>query len=335
MIVRSRTPLRVSLFGGGTDYPAYFHRRPGAVLGMAINKYIYMTALRLEAFVDYRFRLSYSVVEHVDEIEDIAHPVARAVFQHYGWRTPIDISIQSDLPAAAGLGSSSAFTVGFLNLASHLRGQRMTKAELARMAIHVEQTLLRENVGVQDQLHAAHGGMNRFDLNGEDFRIRPLNITGAKMDVLTDSLALVYTGVKRRATDVVADQISNTAAKKVDGELDSLVALVDQAQVILESDRSGEQMALDIGALLHEGWRIKKSLAAGITNPVIDELYEVCLAAGGVGGKLCGAGAGGFLLMAVPADRRGAFEQTIGPRRCVRFAVDLEGASVAFQGDRA
>lgn len=332
MILCSRTPLRISLFGGGTDYPAYFRRRPGAVLGFAIDKYIYMTALPLQAFVDYRFRLSYSVVEHVDDVGEINHPVVRAVLQHFDWRTPIDISIQSDLPASAGLGSSSAFTVGFLNLVSRLSQQRPTRDELARTAIYVEQELLRENVGVQDQLHAAFGGMNRFDFHGDNYRISPLNIKSAKLDGLTDSMVLVYTGLKRRATDVVESQIQNTAACKVDSELDALVALVDEAQTVLEGQRAGEEISRNVGELLHEGWRIKKSLAAGISNSAIDDLYDVCRAQGAVGGKLCGAGAGGFLLMVVPTDRVDRFVQAVGERRCIRFRVDREGSSVNVHG---
>src|SRR6266436_5762640 len=155
MIVTVRTPLRVSLFGGGTDYPAYFHREPGAVLGFTIDKYIYLSALRLTASVDYRYRLSYSLVETVDSVAAIRHPVIRSVLQHYGFDEPTDFSVQADLPASVGLGSSSAFTVGAISLVSHLMGTPRTRMELAREAIHTEQVLLRENVGVQDQRHAS------------------------------------------------------------------------------------------------------------------------------------------------------------------------------------
>lgn len=328
MIVSVRTPLRVSLFGGGTDYPAYFHRSPGAVLGFTIDKYIYLSALPLTATVDYRYRLSYSKIENVDAVEDIEHPVVRAVLQHYRWQEPTDLSVQADLPAAVGLGSSSAFTVGMVKLVSHLIGVPRTRMELAREAIYTEQVLLRENVGVQDQLHASFGGINRFDLHGDGFRITPINISGRDLGELAQWMVLVYTGIKRRATAIVAEQVARTKSQSVDGELREMLALVDAAQQILEErERVGEAPAR-IGALLDRSWRLKKRLAAAISAPEIDDLYDFCMANGAVGGKLCGAGGGGFLLMVVPPERRAAFEAAIGERRCVRFAIDLHGSSL-------
>src|SRR5579862_4080691 len=234
MLVSVRTPLRVSLFGGGTDYPAYFHRSPGAVLGFTIDKYIYLSALPLTATVDYRYRLSYSKIENVDSIDEIEHPVVRAVLQHYRWQEPTDFSVQADLPAAVGLGSSSAFTVGMVNLVSHLMGTPRTRMELAREAIHAEQVLLRENVGVQDQLHASFGGINRFDLHGDSFRIAPINISGRDLGELADWMVLVYTGVKRHASAVAADQVQSTAKGALDAELREMLGFVDAAQQILE-----------------------------------------------------------------------------------------------------
>ena len=325
MMVAVRTPLRVSLFGGGTDYPGYFRREPGAVLGFTIDKYIYLSALRLTASVDYRYRLSYSRVENVDSVAAIQHPVVRAVLQHYGFDEPTDFSMQADLPAAAGLGSSSAFTVSVVNLVSHLMGTPRTRMELAREAIHTEQVLLRENVGVQDQLHASFGGINRFDLHGDAFRIAPINIAGRDLKVLADWMVLVYTGVKRRATAVAADQVRSTQAGALDAELREMMAFVDAAQQILEDAGRRADAPARIGALLHQSWQVKKRLSPKISGPEIDELYEVCLGNGALGGKLCGAGGGGFLLMVVPPERRAGFEAAIGERQCVRFEIDCHG----------
>src|SRR5712691_7959649 len=230
MMVAVRTPLRVGLFGGGTDYPAYFRREPGAVLGFTIDKYVYLSALRLSAAVDYRYRLSYSQVENVDSVAAIQHPVVRTVLQRYGFDEPTDFSVQADLPASAGLGSSSAFTVSVINLISHLMGTPRTSMELAREAIHTEQVLLRENVGVQDQLHASFGGINRFDLHGDTFRVTPIDISGANLRALAASMVLVYTGVKRRASKVVADQLKGTEAGALDAELREIRGFVDAAQ---------------------------------------------------------------------------------------------------------
>ncbi len=320
--------MRVSLFGGGTDYPAYFHRSPGAVLGFTIDKYIYLSALPLTAAVDYRYRLSYSKIENVEQIDEIEHPVVRTVLKHYGWTEPTDLSVQADLPAAAGLGSSSAFTVGMVNLVSHLMAMPRTRMELAREAIHTEQVLLQENVGVQDQLHSSFGGINRFDLAGDDFRITPVNISGRDLGSLTDWMVLVYTGIKRRATQIVEEQVKNTKSHAVDTELREMLGFVDTAQRILEDRQHVDEAPSRIGELLDKSWQLKKRLSSSISAPRIDELYDFCLANGALGGKLCGAGGGGFLLMLVPPERRCAFEEVVGPRRCVRFRVDLHGSTL-------
>src|SRR5262249_53862038 len=187
-LVTSRTPLRVSFFGGGTDYPEYFQRARGAVVGMAIDRYVYIAALRLSNTLDYRYRVSYSRVETVKAAGDIQRPLVRTALQHFEISEPLDISVMADLPARSGLGSSSSFAVGFINLLSGMRRRQITKLDLARQAVFVERELLRENVGVQDQYHAAFGGLNRFDFEGERTRISPVQMTGDCLAALTSSL---------------------------------------------------------------------------------------------------------------------------------------------------
>ena len=330
MIVTSRTPLRVSLFGGGTDYPEWFCRRPGAVIGFTIDKYIYMSALRLSAMVDYSYRLTYSRLETGRAVEEIQHPVVRAVLVREHCREPMDFSIQADLPANAGLGSSSAFTVGFLNLISALKGVSRTKLELARIAIDTEQNVLRERVGVQDQLHAAFGGLNRFDFEGDKLTILPLQASGAELDCLADWMVLVYTGIKRQASEILDEQCDKTAGKQVDNELEAMVELVDAAQAVFESQR-GDDLAVELARLLDEGWRLKKRLSSRVSNGAIDDLYDFCRRQGAMAGKLCGAGGGGFLLLMVPPDRRPALVSTLGPERCVDFRIEHDGSSVRRQ----
>jgi D-glycero-alpha-D-manno-heptose-7-phosphate kinase len=326
MMIAVRTPLRVGLFGGGTDYPAYFRREPGAVIGFTIDKYVYLSALRLSAAVDYRYRLSYSKIENVDSVAAIQHPVVRAVLQRYGFDEPTDFSVQADLPASAGLGSSSAFTVSVIKLISHLIGVPRTPMEVAREAIEVEQVTLCENVGVQDQLHASFGGINRFDLHDESFRVTPIDISGAGLRLLADWMVLVYTGVKRRASTVVSEQLKSTKAGLLDAELREMHGFVDAAQQLLESSGARDDMPAAIGDLLHHSWQVKKRLSPRVTAPEIDRLYEFCLANGALGGKLCGAGGGGFLLMVVPPERRESFEAAVGERLCVRFAITPHGS---------
>jgi D-glycero-alpha-D-manno-heptose-7-phosphate kinase len=329
MIITTRTPLRISLFGGGTDYPAYFQRERGAVLGFAINRYIYISAMPFQCFVDYRFRLSYSRVEITDSPNHISHPVVRTVMQRHGYDSPTDFSVQADLPASSGLGSSSAFTVGFINLISHLQGVSRSRMELAREAIFTEQELLKENVGVQDQLHASFGGINRFNLQGDNISIVPINITNAAARELCDWLVLVHTDIKRHASEVVAEQITNTVNRNIDSELSQMLALVDEGQKMLEQSRSSRMP--ELARLLHEAWTIKQRCSSKIAGAAITELYDFCVANGALGGKLCGAGGGGFLLLAVPPERQESLMALVGSRRFIRFQIDMEGSRVNRQ----
>jgi D-glycero-alpha-D-manno-heptose-7-phosphate kinase len=330
MFTICRTPLRVSLFGGGTDYPAYFEHSPGAVIGFSIDKYIYISALELSAFVNYRTRLAYSIVETVSDSSSLNHPMVRKLMEHYKFKRPVDISIQADLPASAGLGSSSAFTVGLIHTLSSMLGVDKTKYEIAREAIFAEQILLQENVGVQDQLHASFGGINRFNFSGKEFSINPIKISGAEMRKLTDWMVLIFTGITRRATMVVEQQLENTRSRSVDRQLREMVQIVDAAQLLLEDDSSGVRIE-ELAVLLDQSWQLKKGLAPSITLAAIDELYDRCLASGALGGKLCGAGSGGFLLMIVPPERREAVKLAAGHENCVDFRIDCAGSAIIHQ----
>jgi D-glycero-alpha-D-manno-heptose-7-phosphate kinase len=330
MFLVSRTPLRVSLFGGGSDYPEWFHRRPGAVLGFTIDKHVYISALQLTTFVDHRFRFSYHQVETADAVADILHPVVRAVLDREAIEAPLDISVQADLPANSGLGTSSAFTVGFVNLISAIKETTRTKLELAELAIDIEQNVLQERVGIQDQLHTALGGLNHFRFEGDKFDIDPIHVRGEDLDRLTDWMVLVYTGIKRHASGILDQQIKNTAAQKVDAELDAMVDLVSEGHRIFEN-RQGDALPLELARLLQEGWRLKKRLSPQISSPDIDVLYDRCRALGAVAGKLCGAGSGGFLLIIIPPDRRAAFCEALGPERCISFRIEHTGSVVSRQ----
>lgn len=327
MLVTTRTPHRISLFGGGSDYPDWFMRERGAVLGMAINKYVYVSALRLQDFLEYRYRVSYSRVETAHEVAAIAHPVVRAVLEHWQVRDPLDISIMSDLPARTGLGSSSSFSVGFRHLVARLQGTPITRSELARDAVYVERVLLAERGGVQDQYHAAFGGFNRFDFVGTRVAVSPVQLSGAALRHLTDSCLLVYTGITRSASEVVASQVEATRAGAVDGPLRALVDLVDAATTVIETTPS-HALPSALAALLHEGWEAKKRLSSQISSTGIDALYDLARRHGAMGGKLCGAGAGGFLLLvADPADHP-RIADAIAPLQAITFRCDPDGAVV-------
>lgn len=327
MMIVSRTPLRVSFFGGGTDYPEYLARARGAVIGMAINQYIYVAGLRIANMIDHRYSVAYSKLERVTELDQIQHPVVREVIRLYGYDHPLDISIMSDLPARSGLGSSSSFAVGFINLIFALQGRGATKMDLAREAVRIEHDVLRENVGVQDQHHAAFGGLNRFDFEGGRTRIMPIQMTTPCQDALNASLFLVFTGVRRFASATLEEQMDKTRSGAVDRDLSHLLALVDQAQAVLEGSDPAAMLAA-FGAMLHEGWETKKRLSSKVSNPQIDALYAQGRAAGALGGKLCGAGAGGFLLLLVPPERQAAFREGMAGHSIIPIAPDTTGATI-------
>lgn len=328
MLITSSTPLRISFFGGGTDYPEYFERHPGAVLGMAINKYIYISLVLLRGVQPYNFRVSYSKLELVMNIHDIQHPVVREVLNLYGDPSqPLDINVMSDVPANSGLGSSSAFTVGFLNLINTLRREQTTRFELACRAINIEREVLKENVGVQDQLHAAFGGINRFGFSGQRITISPLRISDDNLKAVNSASYLIFTGQKRKASDVLEIQMDRTKSKTIDKELSHLVQLTDQAVDVLEG-QPPHKMLIEFGEMLHEGWLTKKALSPNISNPGIDALYETAINAGAIGGKLCGAGAGGFLFTLIPEDRVESVRAAVYPFQLLSIEMDANGTRV-------
>lgn len=327
MLITSRTPLRVSFFGGGTDYPEYFERYPGAVVGMAINKYVYLSVLRLANFIQYKYRLSYSRVETVDDHGRILHPVVRGVLAYYDIQDALDINVFADMPASSGLGSSSAFTVGLINMISALRAQPLTKLDLGRTAIRIEREVLKERVGVQDQLHASFGGINRFDFVDKRIRISPVQMTSECQRQFVSSLILVYTGVTRYASDVLKEQMHATVTSKVDRELGHLLTLTTQAVDVLEGE-DPERLIGEFGAMMHEGWMTKRKLSSTISSPDIDALYDRARAAGAAGGKLCGAGGGGFLLMVVPPHARAEFIERMAPVPMVPIGIDTHGSVI-------
>lgn len=326
MIV-TRTPLRVSFFGGGTDYPDYFKKHRGAVVGMAINKYIYISAIPITNIIDHKWRLAYSKLEWANSIDEIEHPVIRESLRFYDIKPSWDFSIQPDLPARTGLGSSSAFTVGFLNFIREHKKFIWTTNELTLNAIRIERDILHENVGVQDQHHAAYGGINRFDFQDGRTRITPLNMTSQNLQMLNNCLFLVYTGMSRHASEVLNEQMELTKTGKIEKQLNHLLDLVDQACEILES-QDNYSMIDQFGELLHNGWETKKQLSSKVSNNDIDQLYDLCMQNGAIGGKLCGAGSGGFLLMVVPPENKERFMLGISSNVVIPINMDTQGSKV-------
>jgi len=328
-MIITRTPFRLSFFGGGTDYPVYYKAYGGAVLNVTINKYCYVTCRYLPPFFDHRFRIRYTEREQTQTIDEIRHPSVRECLRLVGIDRGIEMVHTSDIPAMSGIGSSSSFTVGFLNSLYALQGRMVTKRRLAMDAIHVEQDRIGENVGSQDQSAAAFGGLNRIEFGDTDGpHVQPVTIGQDKLQYLQDCLLLCFTGFSRCASDVAREQVRETPGKL--RELGAMRQMVDEAVAILNGRTEGLD---EFGRLLHQSWMLKRGLSRKVATPQIDQIYETGLRAGAVGGKLCGAGGGGFMLFFVNPERQVKVREALGKLLCVPFRFESLGSHVIFYSD--
>jgi D-glycero-alpha-D-manno-heptose-7-phosphate kinase len=328
-MIISRTPVRLSFLGGGTDFPRYYERHRGAVLGTTIDKYVYVSLNRLSPFFDYKIRVAYSKSELVNSVEEIAHPSVRECLRFRNINGFLDVHFFSDLPARTGLGSSSSFTVGFLNALYALEGRLVPKKQLADEAIHIEQKMIKENVGSQDQVHASHGGLNVIEFGADGIKIQPLVISREKRELLEQAVMIFYTGETRYAHDVHEEQVSRTESGANDGFLKHMYDSVWKAVEIV-SAAEPEAMIETLGRLLHENWLVKKSLASRVSNSLIDGLYERAVAAGAYGGKITGAGGGGFMAFIVPPDRRDQVRNALSGLLEVKFRFEDQGSTIIY-----
>lgn len=319
-----RTPLRVSLFGGGTDFPEFFSEHRGAVLGTAVDKYIYHTVSHLPSWLfDHKLRFSYRKVELAPNLDSIEHTPFREILRYCGVMEDVEVNLASDLPSFSGLGSSSSFTVGLIKGLRALQGRSLGHEELARCAIHVERDILKEAVGLQDQIFAAYGGLNRIDFHGAgNFSVERLVLPPSRLEHLNQSLALYFTGRTRLAQEVEKAKLQNMATNR--DALKRMLALVDRAHDVL----TGSGTLEDIGGLLHQSWAEKRTLDTRVSAPEIDSLYERGLAGGALGGKLLGAGGGGFMLFFVPPERRAALRAALPDFHEVPIGLNAVGSTV-------
>jgi len=324
-MIITRTPFRISFLGGGTDYPTWCDSNSGAVLSTTIDKYCWITCRRLPPFFEHKTRVTYSFIERVNSIDEIQHPSVRECLRFLSIEEGVEIHNDGDLPARTGLGSSSAFTVGLLLALRCLQGKMVPKDQLARDAIHVEQRMIMENVGAQDQVAAAFGGLNfiEFGKNGT-FRVQPVPLPSDRLKRLQDCLMLFYTGVSRFASEVAGEQIKNIPNKTE--ELLTMRTMVDKATSIL----SGNSDLSDFGRLLNESWLIKKRLSTRVSSQIIDQIYETAMNSGALGGKLLGAGGGGFMLLFVEPEKQAKVRERLREYLYVPFAFETLGSQVIF-----
>ncbi|REL34839.1 kinase [Thalassotalea euphylliae] len=325
-MIITRTPFRVSFFGGGSDFPAFYDEHGGAVLSTSIDKFCYITVRELPPFFDHKYRIRYTKREETNSILDINHPSVRACLQHMEVQEGLEVLHTSDIPAMSGIGSSSSFTVGLLNALHAYRDEKVSKSELCQGALHVEQAMLEENVGSQDQTAASYGGFNKitFKKNMQPL-VSPVAIQRHRRVALENHLMLFFTRFSRVSDTIAKTQIEKTPA--LTSELSSMRAMVEQAIEILVN----ESNSLDqFGELMHDSWQIKRTLTEKITNPEIDGYYEKARAAGAIGGKLCGAGGGGFFMLFVPPEKQETVKKALHNLLHVPFNFDFGGTQVIY-----
>ncbi len=324
-MILSKTPYRISFFGGGTDYAPWYSKHGGAVLSTTINHFAYITARYLPPFHAEKSRIVWSRIEAVQNNLDIEHPSVRETLKYLDIKDGIEIHHTGDLPARSGLGSSSTFTVGMLNALAALQGKKFNKAGLALEAVHLERDIMKENVGIQDQIAAAYGGFN-YTRIFEDGSYSVSPVVSSRTTELESHLLLFFTGVSRTASDIAAEQTKNTASGVNDAGLHTMRALVDEAIGVLDGDRNMEYF----GQLLDESWRIKRTLASNISPSFVDSIYAKAKNAGAIGGKLLGAGGGGFMLFFAPPDAHDAIRDALSELLCIPFQFENEGSKVIY-----
>ena len=325
-MIITRTPFRISFFGGGTDYPGWYQEHGGGVLAATIDKYCHISCRYLPPFFEHKHRIVYSRIENVRHLDEIKHPAVRAILGWAGCEKGLEIHHDGDLPARSGLGSSSSFTVGLIHALAALDGKYVTKEELAKSAIHIEQNIIKESVGSQDQISAAFGGFNRIEFRPNNtFQVSPIILAKDRLHELQSHLMLCFTGFSRIASEIAKSQIENFKSHEV--ELKRMGEMVDEAIQVLQNTNSpiGE-----FGKLLHQSWLYKRSLSDKVSTPEIDAIYEAAMSAGATGGKILGAGGGGFLLLCVKPNLQSQVRERLKHLIHVPFEFEDSGSRVVL-----
>ncbi len=328
-MIISRTPFRVSFFGGGTDYPTWYMKHGGSVLSTAIDKYCYITLRYLPPFFKHKIRLVYSKMEQCQHFSELQHPAVRETLRYMNFVDNLEIHHDGDLPARSGMGSSSSFTVGLLNALYALRGKMTASHQLGMESIHIEQNMIKETVGSQDQMAAAHGGLNHIEFRKDgEIVVNPVIVSPARATELSDHLMLFYTGIMRTASDVAESFVHDLEAKH--DLLHRMNGMVKQGINILTDNGD----ICRFGELLDETWQAKKQLGDKVANPVVDDLYSRARKMGALGGKLTGAGGGGFLLLFAPPEKQECIRQELKELLHIPFNFDRNGSQIIFYDPR-
>lgn len=325
-MIITKTPYRISFFGGGTDHPEWYREHKGKVLATTFDKYCYISIRSLPQFFEHKYRIVYSKIESVNDINEILHPSVRETLKYFNCRQGLEIHHDGDLPARSGLGSSSSFTVGLINAINAFNGIISSKYELASSAIHIEQDLINECVGSQDQISAAYGGFNEIDFYDDDtFCVEPKVFSKDKLNELNSHLMLFFTGISRFSSEVSKSLISNI--KNRNSQMSDLYDMVSEGSSIISSTNVPIN---DFGILMHQAWKIKKSLSDKVSSSTIDELYHRAIKAGATGGKVLGAGGGGFVLFFVKPENQKKVKTALSSLTFVPFKFEKDGSKVVL-----
>ncbi len=326
-MIITKTPFRISFVGGGSDLEAFYSQSPGAVLSTSINQYMYISSHKF--FEEDKIRTKYSQTETVNSLKELKHPILRTALEKFGITGGIEISSISDIPGGTGMGSSSSFTVGLLHNLHVTKSSFASKEMLASEACEIEIDILKEPIGKQDQYAAAYGGLNviEFHKNGL-VSVDPLYLAQDTYNALQDNLCLYYIGNQRSASSILSEQKKNTAQADKFTTLQNMVKLVYELRDVLMKGNLDE-----FGKLMHENWMMKQQLASGISNPLINELYDVALKNGAIGGKLLGAGGGGFMLFYCPKEKQAKLDEALKQVRRFQFKFEQEGSKLIHYGN--
>jgi len=325
-MIITKTPYRISFFGGGTDHPAWYREHKGRVLATTFDKYCYISLRALPQFFDHKYRIVYSKIENINNINEIQHPSVRETLKYFNCKKGLEIHHDGDLPARSGLGSSSSFTVGMINAMNAFNGVYSNPYELASSAIHIEQNLIKECVGSQDQISAAYGGFNEIEFYKDDtFSVEPKVFNLDRIKELNSHLMLFFTGISRFSSEIAEIQVSNM--KRCYSQMNELYDMVGEGASIMANINIPIN---DFGKLLHQSWENKRSLSNKVTNTQIDELYNVAIRAGATGGKVLGAGGGGFVLFFVKPENKDKVKDALSNLTFVPFKFENTGSKVVL-----
>ena len=321
-MIISKTPMRMSFFGGGTDFPEFFSEHTGSVISTTFDKYCHVNVRELPDFFDYKSYFSYARIEKVNSVDEIQHPAIRNAMKWLSLER-VCLNYDADLPAKTGLGTSSAFSVGMLNALYCMQGIEKTKRELADGAIYLERTLCNEDGGIQDQIASAFGGFNRIDFTKDGYTVKPIEFADGKKEKLNDNLMLFFTGLSRFSFD-----IQKTTKKLLNKNTDHLLRMLDMVNEAEDILTNPNRSLDDFGLLLDETWLHKRAISSEISTDYIDVAYKNAVDAGALGGKLLGAGGGGCLLFYVTPDNQEKVRNALSDMHEIRFSFESEGTKI-------